>query len=239
MPTRYGIESSVEWADMGITPIRGRCPYDVLRGGCYYCYMKSFFERFHKDSKKPLNPKLRISADMYWSPRSKKPLSVAVCLNLDMFHPCIPDDWIRDVISLASSHQRHTFIFLSKCPSEFPLFTFSSNCWLGTTWDGLPYTEHNIQLLSQVNCTKEQVRFVSFEPLLKLPPAGILNPLLESESRTWIIIGADSRKGAKKPPLRWADQLIDEAHFAGVPVWVKDNLGFYKEIKEYPEIMPC
>lgn len=246
MPTKYGRESSVEWADYGISPVRGLCPYITETGGlekdggCTYCYMKGFFKRFHDKSKRPLNPELRPSDDMYWwPPRRTESLKVAVCLNLDLFHPDVPDEWIRTVIQTCWErlYQQYqvTYIFLTKCPERYAAFDFHPNCWLGTTRDGLPYTEHNVQLLSQVNTTKEQVRFVSFEPLLKLPPAGILTPLLKSESRTWVIIGADSRRGAKKPPLRWADQLIDEAHFAGIAVWVKDNLGYYKEIKEYPE----
>ncbi len=245
MAKRYGISSSVEWADVGITPIRGKCPYAAGADpkkwyGCEYCYMRQIFRRFEK-SKKPLNPELRLSDDLYWSPGSREPLKVAVCLNLDMFHPDIPDDWIRKVIAEAWLFDRHTFMFLTKQPQRYAQFEFLHNSWLGTTWDGLPYTAFNVEDLARVagSLARSRITFVSFEPLLSKPPAGILSGLPNREEDqkppNWIIIGADSRRGAKKPPIEWADQLIEEAREIGAAVWVKDNYyGFYKRIKEYP-----
>ena len=68
------------------------------------------------------------------------------------------------------------------------------------------------------------MKFISFEPLIKYP-SQVFNPLGDWEWKEidWIIIGADSRRGAKKPPVRWASDLIQMARDHDVSVWVKDN----------------
>ncbi len=50
-----------------------------------------------------------------------------------------------------------------------------------------------------------------------------------------IIIGANSTRGAKKPPKEWADILIDYARNTNTAVWMKDNYGYPERIKEWPK----
>ncbi|HEA68396.1 MAG TPA: DUF5131 family protein, partial [Desulfobacterales bacterium] len=96
-----------------------------------------------------------------------------------------------------------------------------------TTIDGLPFTENNLEKL--VHSTKgAKVRFISFEPLL-----SEIHPNLYDID--WIIIGADSSRGAQKPPKKWADILIDYARNTNTAVWMKDNYGYPEIIKEWPE----
>ena len=77
--------------------------------------------------------------------------------------------------------------------------------------------------------------FVSFEPLLsKIEITDEFKS--DFKSLGWIIIGADSTKGAKKPPKEWADNLIGLAHKYNIPVWVKDNYNYSEIIKEFPEV---
>jgi len=74
-------------------------------------------------------------------------------------------------------------------------------------------------------------KFVSFEPLIESPMISF-NLFSELD---WIIIGADSSRGAKKPPKQWADFLIKTARDLSIPVWVKDNYGYPEVIKEFPK----
>lgn len=193
--------------------------------------MVSFFKRFEHSKKKPLNPVLRIDEpELKWSPR--QPGKIAVCLNLDLFHSAIPDKWIsRIIIAAGKKNPKNTLIWLSKYPEGYLPHRFAPNSWLGTTWDGLPSTENNIKRLRMSNeYNRDLIRFVSFEPLLA-PPPRIVD---EGDWLKWIIIGADSRKGAKKPPIEWAEQLIEDARVAKIAVYVKHNYEFYTEIEEYP-----
>ena len=75
----------------------------------------------------------------------------------------------------------------------------------------------------------DSFRFVSFEPLLG-DPENILQLIKELD---WIIIGADSNQGADKPPMEWANSLIEAARANNVPVFVKDNYGYRVRIKEF------
>lgn len=81
--------------------------------------------------------------------------------------------------------------------------------------------------LKLVSAGSEPRRFISFEPLLtcRIPDLfGI----------QWVIIGADSTKGAKKPPVEWADIIIKLAREQYIPVFVKDNYNYPDRIKEMP-----
>ena len=71
------------------------------------------------------------------------------------------------------------------------------------------------------------IRFVSFEPIL-----APVDPDLFGIS--WIIIGANSNRGAEKPPTEWADRLIKLARESNVAVFVKDNYGYPERIKDFP-----
>ena len=236
MPYKYGLDSPVEWANFGVTPVRGLCPYIAETGGldgdggCYYCYMKTMFKRF-RNSKKPLDPTLRRDIkDMYWVP--PKPSKVAVCLNLDLFHPSVPDKWKKQTIARTSLQAPDSiFIYLTKCPQEYNKFRFPVNSWLGTTWDGLEYTRGNIQFLANVNT--QSIKFVSFEPLLTDPPENILKPF--EGLLHWVIIGGFSDPHQRHPPWSWVNQLIKQAWSYDMAVWVKQNCGYFETIHEYPD----
>lgn len=235
MPHRAG--KSIEWATHVISPVKGLCPYIIEtgglegNGGCPYCYTKGYFNRF-KNSRKPLNPKLRRDTkEMYWVP--PKHSKVAVCLNLDLFHPSVPDKWKRQMIArTALQAPDSTFIYLTKRPQEYNKFRFPINSWLGATWDGLEYTSGNLQFLANVDT--HCLKFVSFEPLLERPPEGLLDPF--KRRIKWIIIGFDSTRGIEKSPLWWVSELIEQARDNDMAVWVKNNTGHSAALttKEYP-----
>ena len=52
---------------------------------------------------------------------------------------------------------------------------------------------------------------------------------------SWLIVGADSTRGAKKPRKEWGTQLIKAAAGAGVPVFVKKNWPF---LGQWPQQFP-
>ena len=120
---------------------------------------------------------------------------------------------------------------ITKNPERYLKFKFPENCWLGTTWDGLPFTKRSATDLIW-GADMDRTRFISFEPLLSEPTSGVL---YANKYLHWIIIGADSRRGAKKPPREWADMLIEAAREYNVPVWVKSNYGYPEVIQEWPE----
>lgn len=210
----------IDWTDYTWNPISG-CLH-----GCHYCYMRRMEKRFKWIMKPAFHPE-RLK-EIY---KIKKPSKIFVSSSGDMWGEWVKDKWIGDVLRAIDDNPRHTYQFLTKNPrgyEKWDLQSHTSNCWFGTTVDGTDQTKDNLDdftLATGSLC--RTTRFISFEPLL-FP----VDPDLDLIS--WIIIGADSTRGAKKPPKEWADHLIEKARALNIPVWVKDNYGYPEIIKEFP-----
>jgi len=151
----------------------------------------------------------------------------------DMWGHWVPKAWIDAVLFTCRQTRRHTYQFLTKNPWRYAQdgdFVID-NGWYGTTVDGTPATAGNLldlQLATNGHC--RITRFVSFEPLLgpvELGQYGLFGI-------AWVIIGANSNRGAPKPPDAWADAIIAQARQCGAAVWVKDNYRYRERIKEWP-----
>ena len=157
----------------------------------------------------------------------KKPSLIFTGSSGEMWGDWVDSEWIGDVLDVCNVFAPwHTYQFLTKNPKRYAEFTLPKNGWYGTTYDGTEKTRDNILLLRST-VPDGFIRFVSFEPLL----ASAVVPL---EGFDWIIIGADSTRGAKKPPKEWADTLINQARNRNIPVFIKDNYGYPGRIKQMP-----
>ena len=145
---------------------------------------------------------------------------------------------ILTVLKTCEETPQHTYQFLTKNPSRYgqPLFDLPKNGWYGTTVDGTERTKNNLEdLMISTNGYCHITRFVSFEPLLKRVEPDLFGI-------SWVIIGADSTKGAQKPPVEWAAAIVKEARKHNIPVWIKENYlltliksGGFGRFKEMPE----
>ena len=77
--------------------------------------------------------------------------------------------------------------------------------------------------------------FISCEPLLgPIKPEGI-------DCLDWLIIGANSTRGAKKPKTEWAERLRGEAYANNIPVFVKNNWPWIRDpdcLEGWPQEFP-
>ncbi len=213
----------IDWTDWTWNPVSG-CLH-----GCEYCYMRRMEKRFPGI----MEPKFRPEyLEKFKQVRKVKPSDkIFVGSSGDMWGKWVPGKWIGEVLNECALRPRIIFQFLTKNPSNYHGWALSENMWFGTTDDGTSRTENNIfELIRSVY--PHMIRFVSFEPLIKKP---LLN-LTTFKHLDWIIIGADSTRGAKKPPMEWAEYLIATARNFNIPVWVKDNYGYPDRIKEFPEV---
>lgn len=209
-------EGKINYCDYTWNPISG------CLNTCSYCYMRRMEKRFPGI----MAPKIKKNylADPV---KLKKPSVIFVGSSGDMWGDWVKTEDIDDVLDVCHLAPQHTYLFLTKNPRRYGDFkTLPNNAFYGTTVDGTARTENNIYQLA--SCTPLiNKTFVSFEPLInevELPGFGF----------NWIIIGADSTKGAAKPPKEWADKLIDQAGHRNVPVFVKDNYGYPRIIRETP-----
>lgn len=211
----------IDWTDYTWNPISGYCKH-----GCSYCYMRNMWGRFpelkeNKLREKTLNSKF-----------PKNPSKIFVGSSTDMFGNWVSKVWIARVLEKVKNSQDHTFQLLTKNPLRYGKFWIPNNAWVGTTIDGTEKTSLN--MINLVECTDINIKYVSFEPLLF--DIKITEDFKKYFSYLdWIIIGADSSKGAEKPKMFKADKLIRLARLYDIPVWVKDNYNYPKIIKEFPE----
>jgi len=209
----------IDWTDWSWNPISG-CYH-----GCPYCYLLSMARRFKNNSMEH-----KFHADRLVEPlKLKSPAKIFVGSAGDMFGAWVPCNEISVVFRYVSECPHHIFQFLTKNPARYGEFDLPVNGWYGTTVDGTTRTEGSLAALIGA-VPDNRIRFVSFEPLLHRvdPPGDLLKQI------NGVIIGADSRRCAVKPPVEWADHLIDLSRTAGAAVFVKDNYQYHTVIKELP-----
>lgn len=207
----------IDWCDYSWNPISG-CLH-----GCPYCYMQRMKKRF----KNIMTPAFH-SSRLRHPAKVKKPSLIFTGSSGDMWGDFIQTEWIDNVLDACSTFAPwHTYQFLTKNPKRYGEFYCIENGWYGTTDDGTKRTKNNIRDLVYYAQAGMVGRFVSFEPLL----APVEPDLFGIQ---WVIIGADSTRGAKKPPKEWADSIIRLARKRNLPVFVKDNYGYPKRLKEMP-----
>lgn len=214
----------IDWCNFSWNPISG-CLHD-----CSYCYLKKMSERFKLDMMKPRFRQenlddLRKLERIVNINRQK----IFVGSSGDMWGDWV--DWkdIIEVLEICEENPKHIFQFLTKNPEMYNNFDCIENGWYGTTDDGTTRCEFNVENLIDYT-PKAKIRFVSYEPLLFEPESQYA-----LDGIHWIIIGADSSKGACAPPYKWANNLIVSARERGIAVWIKDNYGYLDKIKEFPE----
>ena len=224
-------KTKIEWTDYTWNPVTG-CLHN-----CYYCYMQRMVKRGIYDMKPVFHPeRLRSPLNV------REPSKIFVSSTGDLFGNWVPDAWIELVLDVVRKCPQHIFQFLTKNPKRYKEFGFPENCWLGTTIDGTEKTlmnGHDMVHVLTNNGTHpiKNITFISFEPLLcdvweKLDlPNGEM--MLDHIDR--IIIGANSNKGAKVPEKEWATKLISVAENMNIPIFVKNNFPYFKNLKEIPK----
>jgi protein gp37 len=213
--------TKIEWCDYSWNPVTG-CLH-----GCWYCYARKLFTRFHK----PFTP-LFYPERLKEPWQLKKPSKIFVCSVSDLFAPWTPTEW-RDAVlqSIFECPVKHTFQLLTKNPERIPPIHFPDNVWVGATVTNEGADYRNI---AYMNFVQAKIRFISFEPLLGSLPAAVT--LKEMQ---WIIIG--KLTGSRKVELKeaWVEDIVEEAKRYGIPVFMKNNLcpPFEKSelIQEFPK----
>jgi len=141
-------------------------------------------------------------------------------------------EWIERVIEKIKQYPQHTFQFLTKFPQVYVKWVFPPNCWLGVTITGEDYLNNTWgqYLLNKDKQYCNNIRFISFEPLLKE-----IKPPIEVD---WVIIGAETgnRKDKVIPNLDWVLEIVRYCKHYKIPIYIKDNLvKYYAECRGYKE----
>ena len=219
--------SKIEWCDYSWNPITG-CTRD-----CYYCYAKRIAIRFGESHGYPkgnpfrptFHPKRLMEPTLVHNP-----VKIFTCSMGDMFDTKVKQIWRDLIFRVMLETPQHIYQVLTKQPQNINMVfeeDCPSNLWMGVTLDGKT-TDTADSFYELYPNSSAEVKFLSCEPLL-----GPID--LPEEMFDWIIIGAQSGAGAKPPEKEWVQHLIDQAREWNKPVFLKDNLNWHEDIKEYPE----
>lgn len=208
-------DTSIEWTDATWNPVAG-CT--IMSAGCTNCYAMRMAARLEamgvekyegltrlSGSRAKWTGKLTLDRPSLDLPRSwKKARRVFVNSMSDLFHPDVPEDFIRDVWGVMEDTPRHTYQILTKRPDRMSAvlssgFPVLSNVWLGASVEDARVL-HRLDDLRGVSAA---VRFVSFEPLIGSVAGGSLKGI------HWAIVGGESGPQARPIDTRWVDEIFD------------------------------
>ena len=257
-------KSRIEWTDFTWNPVTG-CwgPGGSAENPkwCFYCYAMRMACRFNvgqrPDGSFPPGFFPTFYPERLNQPaKVKKPSKIFVCSMGDLFGDWVPQEWIEAVLNRTQrgDYSQHIYQFLTKNPKRLKDFNpWPDNAWVGTTVTNQADADERLPWLLQVDAP---VRFVSHEPLLgaiKIRHGQGLFPtktysrsgqygqdlmITKTPVLSWAIIGAMTGPGAVRPEVDWVMGLAQQYRDAGVPLFLKDNLGFKDQPQEFPKKAP-
>lgn len=232
-------KTKIEWTDYTWNPVTG------CRHGCGYCYAHRIAERFKPkhplgdDCTQPENGlhEIRYSGQPWrygFEPtfhpyrltepyKVKEPSKIFVCSMADLFGSWVPDEWFNKVYVTAFDNQHHIFQFLTKNSKALTHGHFMKNMWVGVSVS----TQRDSDRIDDLEFVDASIKYVSFEPLKE-------DIAFFADEVDWVIVGGQTGPGAIAPDPEWVWKILEECKKTHTPVFLKDNLNWEKEIKEFP-----
>lgn len=241
-------KSAIEWTDATWNPLAG-CT--KVSPGCDNCYALRDSWRIMHNEKRPDRyngvcervgkwPQWTGVINLDWDEierplRWRKPRMIFVCSMSDLFHPDVPDQFIKRVWGTMARTPQHTYQVLTKRAGIMRFWAKElnseplPNAWLGVTAENQAWADRRIPRLLEAPAA---VRFVSVEPQVgrvELAPYLTSRPTYPSgrayrrPALDWVIVGAESGPSGSIRHLlaRDAVQVVADCDRARVPVFVK------------------
>jgi protein gp37 len=218
-----GADSTIEWTDSTWNPVTG-C--SKISAGCAHCYAERMARRLQAMGQPNYSHGFAVTLheDALGLPlKWKRPQMVFVNSMSDLFHECVPPQFIQKVFEVMRQATWHRFQVLTKRSKRLVELSihieWPANVWVGVSVENEDYATR-IDHLRQV---KAQVRFLSLEPLL-----GPL-PDLDLSGIDWVIVGGESGPGARPMKEEWVIDIRNQCQTAGIPFFFKQWGGVNKK----------
>ena len=229
-------DTSIEWTDATWNPVAG-C--NVLTAGCTNCYAMRMAARLEAMGLKKYQGLTRRSGNRaLWTGEVRldekslaipaswtKSRKVFVNSMSDLFHPDVPQPFIRRVWRVMEETPQHIYQILTKRPetmaevlrdNDFPVLR---NVWLGTSVeDG-----RVLDRLDDLRRVPAAIRFVSFEPLIGSVVGAGLGGI------HWAIVGGESGPRARSMDPQWVGEIEAMCRHAGAAFFFKQWGGRNKK----------
>jgi protein gp37 len=145
----------------------------------------------------------------------------------DLFHPEVPDLFVRRCFETMLEVDRHVYQILTKRPARAARFFRKHGAGLfrgseipGHIWIGTSVEEEAVAFrIRHLNGIPARVRFLSCEPLIG--PLDLEPYLRPSGAIHWVIVGGESGPKARGLDERWVRRLRDLCQSASVPFFFK------------------
>lgn len=241
-----GQSSKIAWCDATWNPVVG-C--SKVSPGCDNCYAEVLTRRW--PSRFPRGFAVDLKRHRLGDPqRWRKPRRIFVNSMSDLFHPQVPDEFVRQVWLMMAWTPHHTFQVLTKRPHRMkhkietlrlPLY---HHIWVGTSVEDQRFYDNRVLPLTGIPAP---VRFLSIEPLLG-PIDLRLDRLPSYRPGTlpyeWVIVGGESGPRARPMDPQWARDIRDSVLKYEIPFFFKQmgskvghgsDLLDGQEWKQFPE----
>jgi protein gp37 len=167
---------------------------------------------------------VRIHEAMLSEPFSwRSPKLVFVNSMSDLFHPEVPENFIRRVFDVMEETPQHRYQVLTKRADRLldlaENLPWPKNVWMGVSVESKAY-KFRIDRLREVPAA---VRFLSLEPLIR--SLGELN----LNNIHWVIVGGESGPGARPMQEGWVRDIQRQCVEQDVPFFFKQWGGVNKK----------
>jgi protein gp37 len=231
---------SVDWASWTWNPVTG-CEH-----GCKFCYAREIAhsERmadYYPNKFEPTYHGYRLAAPRNTSkPESSDPRDgrVFVCSMADLFGKWVPDAWIESVFDACLKSPHWEYLFLTKWPARYSRMPLIENAWYGASviqQSDVKRVEADMQKIA----SGKVIRWISLEPMLEP---------IRFDDIGWcdlVVIGSqtstnqpDGRVEEFAPEFDWVFDVVAQCKQAGVPYYLKENLGLSRPGMKLPKGLP-
>jgi protein gp37 len=232
--------TAIEWTHC-FGPGTGRTwnPVVGCTFACSYCYARRQVKRQKQNCQQCYDFTPHLHPERLNQPlHRKKPTGIFLGSMCDLYDPNVPQEW-RDLIwQVCDLTPQHRYFMLTKQPqnvTDAP--RIPRNVMLGVSAEGDKQMVSRFAALIRSTVgegVSGQGMCISLEPLLE--PVG---HILGMDKRDWVIVGAQSGRGAFVPPAAWVDHIVVECRVWGIPVFVKDSLRALYRDRDWEQKWPA
>lgn len=234
---------NIDWADWSWNPVTG-CDH-----GCEFCYAR---EIAHADKMAPFYPfqfkpafhEYRLAApantkrpDASDDPRKGR---VFVCSMADLFGRWVPDEWIEKVFDACLGSPEWEYLFLTKYPARYGKLPRLIRAWYGASVIRQADVPRVEKAMKGLTVGERAVKWISLEPMLEPVRFGDLS---------WcdlVVVGGQTSTRQPEagfvpefaPDFDWVFDVVAQCRAAGVPYYLKANLGLDRPGMTLPKNAP-